>query len=82
MINGALGVSLVAFIFLYFSEEISEKKSLKSTLTLWPLIIGKGLLILAMTFGKLATNFKLKLVLGSDEILHTYSQNSPTNNIK
>ena len=80
-INGALCASLVAIIFLYCSENISERKQLQSRLTLWPLIVGKGLLIIAITIGKLSTHFKLELVLGSDEILHTYSQNSPTNNI-
>ena len=82
IINGSLCASLVAIVFLYFSEEIIEKRQLKTRLTLWPLIVGKVLLIFAMTLGKLATHFKLKMVLGSSELLHSYSANSPTNNVK
>lgn len=43
-------------------------------------MLGEAILTIGLTFGMLATRFKIKLILGSDEILHTYNHNSPANN--
>ena len=71
---------IVAFIFVLCSEKYEEKNNRSSMITLWPLVIGNSILTFGMTIGLLATRYKIKLVLGSDQILHSYNHNSPANN--
>ena len=80
LIYVALAMVIISFIFLVCAEDYNEKRLRSSTIVLWPLVVGSSLLTIALTLGALATRFKLRLILGSDEILHSYNHNSPANN--
>ena len=77
LINASLGMVLVSIIMLVLTEEYREDEPVKVKINLGYLVVAQMLLSVAYGLGRSSVGAKIEQILGNQEILLSWSPNSP-----